>query len=493
MLNLEESVHSVGTPIQVVPSDNIFTELGNNTYDYKDLLSELLDNSIAARIEGEFLQVHIILGISVSNPLANWITVFDNASGIPEDRLGLAITPAGIQSEASLNEHGLGMKQAVAGLGDLKYLATRVQDEAHARVIEKFHYGEIYPKLMATSWTRGTEIAIHKLKGIVRLHSVSYTRDIIPYLGARYRRFLTPANPKAHIRFEIVDIDDPDENGEPRSVQTWEVEEVKPVYFHPNTRRNAPVVDHKTFKDVGWEADLVFGYSPEGHEWGDLGFEEPTKFQPYAVSLTRQGLDVLLNDRVIMFHQLAELGFVGARHNNYNGIRGEIILKKGFTTAITKNSIIATGHWQQCLAQIKEFLDEKAYIKSRTYPDALPESALRDRLAHWLLTNPLVHRTDVKKEYAIEGLGGKIDVLADGEAWELKRDDAYGLHVYQLFAYLDMGGFTKGYLLAKGFKDSAYAARDHINANHEVDITLTPLESYPINQPLSESEISQYL
>ena len=35
--------------VKVDPSDNIFDELGKNTYDYKDLLSELIDNSLAAR------------------------------------------------------------------------------------------------------------------------------------------------------------------------------------------------------------------------------------------------------------------------------------------------------------------------------------------------------------------------------------------------------------------------------------------------------------
>ena len=117
-------------------------------------------------------------------------------------------------------------------------------------------------------------------------------------------------------------------------------------------------------------------------------------------------------------------------------------------------------------------MDTKGYIKSKTYPDALPESALRDRLAHWLETNDIARKNDVKKEYPVEGLGGKIDVLADGEAWEIKRDDAYGLDVYQLFAYLDMTEFKKGYLLAKGFKDSALAARDHINSHHDVQIVL---------------------
>lgn len=493
MLNLDGPIQSVGKPIHVEPSDNIFSELGNNTYDYKDLLSELIDNSLAARIDDRFLKVKVSIGISDSKPHLNWLIVSDDASGIAPERLGLAITPAGIQTSGSLNEHGLGMKQAIAGLGELKYLATRVTGEEHARVIEGFRFGSIYPKLLETPWERGTELAIHKLKTIVRLHAVSYTRDIVPYLGARYRRFLSPANPKMQITIEMLDIDDTDADGNEQLIQKWTVEEVKPIYFHPNTRKNAPVVDHRKFKGPGWEAALVFGYSPESYEWTELGLQQPSKFNPYAVTLSRQGLDVILNDRVIVFHQLPELGLVGTRHNNYNNIRGEIILKSGFTTAITKNSIIATEHWRQCLAEIKEFLDEKGYIKSKTYPDALPEAALRDRLANWLRTNDLAPRSDVKKEYAVEGLGGKIDVLADGEAWEVKRDDAYGLDVYQLFAYLDMTDFKKGYLLAKGFKDSAYAARDHINSKHDVEILLTMLENYPISHPLTEKEIAEYL
>ena len=492
MLKLDGTTQGVGDPIEVEPSNNIFSELGNNTYDYKDLLSELIDNSIAARMDDKFMTVRVRLGLSDTNPHLNWLMVSDDASGIPPDRLGLAITPAGIQSSGSLNEHGLGMKQAVAGLGELKYLATRVTGEEYARVIEGFRFGSIYPKLLETPWLHGTEVAIHKLKAIVRPNAISYTRDIVPYLGARYRRFLTPAKPKVQIIIQMLDIDDTDADGNEVVIQEWTVYEVKPIYFHPNTRKNAPVVDHKTFKGSGWKADLVFGYSPEAYEWDELGLQQPSKFHPYAVSLSRQGLDVILNDRVIMFHQLPELGLVNTRHNNYNNIRGEIILKSGFTTAITKNSIIATEHWTQCLYEINEFLGENKFIRAKTYPGELPEAALRDRLANWLKTNDLAPRTDVKKEYAVEGLGGRIDVLADGEAWEIKRDDAYGLDVYQLFAYLDMTDFKKGYLLSKGFKDSSYAARDHINKTHDVEIVLTQLDKYPIVHPLSEQEIAQY-
>ena len=492
MLNLDVATQSVGEPIIVEPSDNIFAELGNNTYDFKDLLSELIDNSLAARIDDELLRVKIVVGSSQTNRDDNWLTISDDASGIPPDRLGLAITPAGIRTIGSLNEHGLGMKQAVAGLGELKYLATRVAGEEYARAIEGFHFGSTPTKLLETTWPHGTELAINDLKAIVRLNPALYTRDIVPYLGARYRRFLTPSDPKMEVTIQLLDIGNTDSDGNAATTGEWSVGEVKPTYFHRNTRTNAPEVNHRKFKGMNWEADLVFGYSPVADEWEELGLRQPSRFHPYAVTQSRQGLDVILNDRVIMFHQLSELGLVDARHNDYNSIRGEIILKSGFTTAITKNSIIVTDRWEQCLTQIKKFLVEGNYFNPKFYPDALPEAALRDRLANWLKTNDVARRDDVKKEYPIEGLGGKIDVLADGEAWEIKRDDAYGLDVYQLFAYLDMSDFKKGYLLAKGFRDSAYAARDHINKKHEVEIILTPLERYPINHALTQSERDQY-
>ena len=494
MLNLD-GAHGEGDPINVKANNNIFAELGNTTYNYQDLLSELIDNSLAARIDDEFLTVKITIGMS-KNSRPEWLTVFDDASGIRPDRLAEAITPAGTQSSGKLNEHGLGMKQAVAGLGELKYLGTRVAGEECARFIEVFRFGRIRPKLMETTWLHGTEIAIHRLKAIVQWRANFYTRDIVPYLGARYRRFLTPANPRMELTIQMVDSDTQVE-GDDADIHTWVVEEVKPIYFSRRTRSNAPEFDHHTFKGPGWEADLVFGYSPEGKQWNELGLPPPKRFHPYEVALSRQGLDVILNDRVILFHQLQGLGLVRASHNNYNTVRGEIILKKGFTTAITKNAVIATDHWTQCLREIYRFLrkGKRDYLTPRreSDPDALPEAALRDRLANWFKTNQAARREDVKTEYAVEGLGGKIDVLADNkEAWEIKRGEANGLDVYQLFAYLDMTDFKKGYLLAKDFKPSAYAAKDHINKKHDVEIVLDRLGTYAINYPLSEEEIDKY-
>ncbi len=43
--NLRESSDTA----EVSPSDDLFLELGKNTYDYKDLISELIDNCSVSR------------------------------------------------------------------------------------------------------------------------------------------------------------------------------------------------------------------------------------------------------------------------------------------------------------------------------------------------------------------------------------------------------------------------------------------------------------
>src|SRR5687767_13518481 len=112
------NLQTPGFTVKVDPSDNIFAELGKNTYDYKDLLSELIDNSLAAR--GDVKPVRVVIDVYTdTNARPVEFVVKDNALGIPSSKLGIAITPAGLQSANSLNEHGLGMKQAISALGDL--------------------------------------------------------------------------------------------------------------------------------------------------------------------------------------------------------------------------------------------------------------------------------------------------------------------------------------------------------------------------------------
>ena len=459
------------------------------------MLSELIDNAIASRLNDRVLQVTVDLFVD-ANGLPIEFLIKDNASGIPKEKLGLAITPAGIHSHNSLNEHGLGMKQAVSALGKLKFLATKTKDEEKARVILKFEFGNLETYFANFDSESGTEILIGELKPIVVSHPTTMTRTIVPYLGARYRRFLRPDNKVLNLVLNIKRIKSLE------TLYTWTTEEIKPIYFHPSTRTNRPVILNHPLTGLGWRAELTFGYAPkDDSEYQELGIGAPSKFHPYFVSINRQGLDLILHDRVILFHQLSELGIINTRHNDYNSIRGEITLIEGFATAITKNSIISDNHFRECIEAAKQILhgdaegpggQSKDYLNLTTYPEELPESLLRDRLATWLETNPIQPRSNVHKEYVLEGIEGYIDVFADGEAWELKIEQASALDVYQLFMYLDVGKIKKGYLVAKTFTTGADVARKHIVETHGKEIVFSTLSKFPVNHPPSEAERDEY-
>lgn len=490
------TARATSRPVSVDPSDRIFEELGRNTYSYRDLLSELIDNCVAARAPGAVLNVTISIFVDPAGKARRFV-IRDDATGIPEDKLGAALSPAALQTSGSLNEHGLGMKQAIGALGKLEYLATKVATEATGRAIKELKFGALTVYEVAFDGTSGTEIAVGDLKNVASGQATTYTRDIVPYLGARYRRLLKPENKVLHLRIELRKLDRPEivDNA-------WLVEEVKPTYFHPSTRRNEPVILAHRLEGPGWAAELTFGYAPaRKEEYEELGLAEPTKFHPYRTALSTQGVDIIFHDRVILFHQLSQLGLTPAPHNRYNSIRGEIDLKHGFSTAITKNAVINDEHFSALIASIRRILigeeagpggRKKDYLEQPAYPEDLPEVLLQDRLAEWLGSNPMHPRTVVSREYVVQGIEGAIDILADGEAWEMKTGISSAYDVYQLFMYLDVGNISKGFLVAQGFTPGAQEAARHIREKHAKELVLAARAQFPINHPPSEVERAEY-
>jgi anti-sigma regulatory factor (Ser/Thr protein kinase) len=467
--------------VEVTPSPNLFSELGNNTYEFVDLLSELIDNAIAARSD-ERLDVRISIGFSEKRA-RSYLIIKDTAKGIPFEKLGAALSPGAPCGKASLNEHGLGMKQAIASLGKLEYILTKPISSKKAYKIARLNWGKVPVDELQVNWKSGTEIRINAINPIVDTSKINYTRTYVPQLGARYRRYLRPSNKLMDLKIAMIDVDNDDEE------ISWDVQEVKPTYFHPSTRHNSPVVERKKFSGKGWEVELTFGYAPTDKEFDELGLPRPGKFDPYYVSIGRQGLDLINNDRVIEFHQLSELDLVATRHPDFNYIRGEIDLKEGFKTAITKNAIMFDDHYEEMIQQIKDFLEKRELLKRRTWPQEIPESVLRDRLANHLKNRSVDPKKSVVKEYAVGGLGGFVDVLADGEPYEIKTTKADGIDIYQLFAYMDMGNFDKGIFLAPEYATGAEEATKFIEANHSKKIVLAKLEEFPIMHPLQASEL----
>lgn len=92
----------------------------------------------------------------------------------------------------------------------------------------------------------------------------------------------------------------------------------------------------------------------------------------------------------------------------------------------------------------------------------------------------------------MQGVEGFIDILADGEAWELKRDQASALDVYQLFMYMDLGNLSKGFLIAKSYTPGAVIAANAIKDRHKKEIILSARDQFPINHPPTTQEREDY-
>jgi hypothetical protein len=492
--------------IHVVPSRNIFPELGHNNYSDVDILSELIDNALANRVSKKRLNVNIEVGVSGKTPSKSYFVIRDNASGIDEDKLGAAISPGATANNAgTLSEHGLGMKAAIASAGVLDYLKTKVATAEYALVIREFDFGDLVAEQVEVDWDHGTEIRVKGLKEILskvtntKAEATSgkptkaggggrqYNERIKAYLGARYRQFMVGESPVLDLTIEWCDLD----NGEKRTII---VEPVRPIYRHPSTGENRPVVPSKIFKGKGWKAQLKFGYAPVNEaEYKELGLDEPKEYEPYATSLKHQGLDIVRNQRVINFHQLASIGLVPAPHNRFNHLRGEIELQEGFHTASTKNRLVEDEHFQEMVEEVRSYLEEEKLLDRKKVPGEVPEVILRDRLKAHLLTRKQNRKKKVSTEFAIQALGGAIDLLCDDEeVWEVKMAQAGGIDVYQLFAYMDMGDFERGYLVAPSFSTGAEEAADFVSKKHNVSIECVPLSDFPVNDAVTNSEIVKY-
>ncbi|MFD1515125.1 ATP-binding protein [Halomarina rubra] len=477
--------------LEVDPSERVFDVLGNNDYDDIDLISELIDNAVAARPDDKDLQVDIDIGLSDDSG-DSYFLIRDNASGITFSDLPDAISPAGTTSNSGhpLNEHGLGMKQAVSAAGNLDYLKTKPASESTATVINEFSFGEVDHTTEDVDWEHGTEIRIKNLNEILRKSAQIYECRIQAYIGARYRRLLGNPNNNLDISLRWENLD----TGETRKIVP---DDVRPIYFHPNKRINDPVLHKEEFSGSegdGWKIQLTFGYAPETEaKYNSLGLSQPKKYEPYYKALSKQGLDLIQNDRVIQFAQLEEIGLVSSTHNQYNKIRGEIDLLEGFSTAITKNRIVGGQEFDAMISQVRKFLHSGDYLESQNVPDAIPEACLRDRLADLLLEppDPCSHTAT---EYAVQGLSGFIDVLADDEEpWEIKVNQANGLDAYQLFAYMDMGGFNKGHLVSDGISTGGIEAINFIEDKHGVEIEFVDRYNLAINDDMSDEEVEEYV
>ena len=484
--------------IVVKPSSRLFDELGNTPYGIADLVCELIDNSLAAAVS-DITNIVIDIGFDRRNR-PTYLTIRDDASGIEFNDLPLVVSPGAKSSSTSpMNEHGLGLKQAVAAMGVLDYLTTRSIKEDLTSTIKKFDFGEIPVTRDNKLSSHGTEIRVTITEDSRMRNRTEkyYRKGFVEFIGATYRRFLRPASRKASIRVNYFDYNN--------DLKTYEdVEAVSPTYYSNGT--DNPLIFRFPITGEGYEARLTFGFSPRNdYERQELGIDEITGI--YSNTLEHQGLDLIMNERVLAFHQLSELKLVKSRHNQYNYVRGEIELLHGFTTYVTKNGTKNDKNFDNCIEQIRQILNGESegpegridYLGKASVLDVIPEACLRDRLKSVIDQYPdsFYPSLDNQTEHTVEHIEGKIDiysVMKDGSVriWELKNEDAIAKDVYQLYMYMDIECVSQGYLVAKSFSNGAKFAADHIRENHKKNIDLVSIDDFPITKPMTPAEKEKY-
>lgn len=476
--------------VYVKPNNSIYEELGHNNYTQVELLGELIDNSIGGMTK-EQLQGNSQLEISIDIVLYDnkkpTFIIEDNGTGIKFSDFSKVIAPAGTSGGTSVNEHGFGMKQAVASLGELDYLKTKPQNDTYSYTINEFKFEEINViKKPDEKKKHYTKLVIKDCNPILSKKSMAISENIIPWLGAKYRRYLIGKN-KIKIILNLIngDLSNDSKN---YTIKTWNVTEIHPNYFNLSNRTNKPEIEKKTFNGKGWEAKFTYGFAPTDEEYEELKISKPKRYEPYYKSMSKQGFDIIKDNRVITFSQLSEIHLVPKMHPQYNSIRGEIDLVAGFSTSTSKNQVTSDDHWNDLIIQIKDFLDEKDLLNKTKKDGEIPEKIYRNRLAKLLKESNLFTYKKIEMEKSVGELNGYIDILTDNTVWELKREAAKGLDVFQCFAYIKMGNYKDGKLIAPEFSTGVDDTIKFIKENFDCEITAIALKDFAITGPLTKEE-----
>ena len=477
-----------GIVLNVEASNRLFYELKNSNYTYEQCLNELIHNSIASKNDGKLLTITISIFISKIDSSKNYLIFEDDGSGMNHKQLENGISPGKKAGKHKLNDHGLGMNTSIPSLGKLDYLATKTKDINKAIFIEEFKYGKIKTKESIVDFEHGTEICIKNLNPIVFMSQVKYTKYLVKQLGATYRRFLSVNNPKIKLIINFFDIDN--NNSLKKS---WNIKEENQVFMNPFNRKNMPNEHNILFEGDNWKASLTYGYSAKENDYTLLVMEKPKHYFPYINCRKNQGFDLIINDVILKRNQLTEIGLVDKEHDRFNYIRGEINLIEGFSTTTNKVDVIRNKNFNELVKKIKNYLNEKNYLKPIPYSSKdIKESVYKNRLVKNFNSNRFMLKEEVTPEYTVGALDGHIDILADKEAWELKRGIASGNDMYQLFGYLDMGNIKKGYIVAEGLSSGGKEALKHINNKYDLKIAFVTFKEANIAGDYTLEEIKNF-
>lgn len=432
--------------VDLIANEGIFEGLSKQNIQFHQCIGELVDNSIAAKREDQKFRIDIVFIKSK----ADYVDVYlaDNCRGMTLEVMKKALQ-LGISATTTnrLNEHGFGMKNALAtlsgGNGTWKIWTMPIgqttvysaegpfRAEMYIRDDESFPEQDFLPTDITTLIKVSVKLSfIQTVQGRgAPAKDLSTLREwLIEHLGVLYRGYLEQ-DPKTFENSGIIVI----------SIGNDRLQ-VPPIPV-PLGNMHVKYIDAEISGQM-YKLEYRFGTLDEVKA-ESLVRGNKVKFY-YQKNIPTQGIDIRLGKRVIATRQFETIWKTEDnesqlnRHNNYNDFIGELLipeLPRGvLTTTNNKTDFnLDDSDWINIFNKLNEIRPPKT-IREKS------EFALRKKWMGMLkATNP---EDTISDEINIWPTGAKIDVYrktVDGKIiiYEIKVGQGSPIHLYQLKMYWD--------------------------------------------------------
>jgi len=422
--------------------EGLFKGLANQNMLLHQCISELIDNSIAAKREEIPFRIDIIFS-KETDQLYN-IYVVDNSSGMSAVLFEAAMQPGrSATTNHRLNEHGFGLKHSLATLSKhtgIWRIWTKDPNTQKVLSVSSPFKGEMeidddteFPKLAyeindisTIIYAKVTFDQIQSLQtlGKKNLDINNHLIRLKEHLGVTYRGYLSqdPTN-DYKVEGAIYVSLGLDKKIVPPIEIPMEGNKTESFVLEFNGRNETLVYNTGYINDVRKQA-----------YFDGIGLKEY-----YQENISTQGIDIRLGKRVIATKQLNKI-FGIDRHNNYNSFVGELIIPE-LPRAILKTVNNKTDidfddrDWTKIIEYIRENFPLTKVNRELTEEELRKEWILR------LKAND--HKDIVVSDKHVWPTGVRIDAFKssfgtnDITIYELKIGAAKPIDLYQLKMYWD--------------------------------------------------------
>lgn len=428
-------------------NEQMANTMSKSGFTFYTALHELLDNAI---VSAKNISVELHVENDGMRAIHN-VTIIDDGDGIGMSELAEAFA-VGARTNKGINEHGVGMKSAIAYFGNmniakgLDYILT--YDGVDCFMVEGYEGNTLHIDTGVTPpWKHtGTEISMNVVLNVFAAQRIATLKES---LGVRYGNFL---NNGGNITIQEFDI----HTGQPllnakKQPEIINVIPIHPPYFHPTTGTSVHLLK-KEIVTQNVVADFIIGMSAENEEgaWKSLSYGG--------------GIDIVQNDRVVVHRSYEPLTeWRPKNHTSLNRLIGQLIVKEGhIPTTPKKDNVQQTDEWLAIKKGIAAAILENKITAFFNPPDDddeydnLSESLIRDGLAACLSESKMPTGepiwTDVKTEESTD-TNLSMDVTAmNGDTlyvFEVKKGNFNAQDMNQLIGYMVTVNAKRGVVFAK--------------------------------------------